>query len=355
MKILFCDLLFEYGNRHVDNSMISLMTKNHEVYLLMNDDFISEKSIYNSNLIILGNKYNARPKGVLGTALQIISRMRLAAKYARELKPDVVYISAYETRTFPIGLHFFDKTSNIVILENYNIDFLRYRLQKIAYKAFANKVHHMVYESFFGDYLVREIGVKPDLVHTVPHFYYPPYNCINGVTKGFDFVGLSGSNDEKVIGEIVEIESKEHFFENNNIRCYIKSFAHHYESEYLTVTDKYLSTEEYNALFYNSKAVLVLFPTDYIYRMSGCIVDAFSNHKQVISTNLELANFYHSKYGDIILPCNTSRDIIHQIKTISSLDTKPVLDFSGFEKDHSGETINYSLNKMLNSITLDRL
>ena len=85
MKILFCDLLFEYGNRHVDNSMISLMTKNHDVYLLMNDDFIADKSIINSNLKILGNKFSNRPKGVVSTAFQILRRMRLAAKYAREL------------------------------------------------------------------------------------------------------------------------------------------------------------------------------------------------------------------------------------------------------------------------------
>lgn len=354
MKILFCDLLFEYGNRHVDNSMISLMTKNHDVYLLMNDDFIADKSIVNSNLKILGNKFSNRPKGVVCTAFQLLRRMRLAAKYARELKPDVIYVSAYETRTFPIGLLFFDKTTNIVVLENYNIDFLRFRLQKLAYKMFANKVHHMVYESFFGDYLVNKIGVKKDLVHTVPHFYYPPYESGNNSTiNKYDFVGLSGSNDQNVIAEIVEIESKEHFFENNHIRCYIKSFAHHYESEYLTVTNKYLSTEEYNALYCDSKAVLVLFPTDYIYRMSGCIVDAFSNHKQVISTNLELAKFYHSKYGAIILPCKSSRDIVNQIKKLSSNIIQPVLDFSGFENDHSDETINSSLNKMLNSITLN--
>lgn len=350
MRILFCDLLFEFGNRHVDNSMIELMTKQHEVYLLMNDDFLKGESS-NNNLIVLGNKYDNKPQGAISNATQILRRMRLAAKYAREIKPDVIYISTYETRTFPFGLLFFDKTSNIVVLENYNIDFLRYRSQKIAYKLFANKVHHMVYESYFGVYLANSIGVKPALIHTVPHFYYPPYanTLANDENSSYDVVGLSGSNDQDVIGEIVEIETKEHFFENNRIRCYIKSFIHHYESNYLTVSNKFLSTEEYNALYCDSKAVLVLFPTSYIYRMSGCIVDAFSNHKQVISTNLELSKFYHSKYGSIILPCESSRDILNQIKTVMN-DNQKKLDFSGFEKDHSDETIDKCLNRMFNII-----
>ncbi len=346
------DLLFEHGNRHVDNSMIKLMAKNHQVYLLMNDDFIADKSIINSNLKVLGNHLSKEPKGSFSRAVLILNRMRLAAKYSKDLKPDIIYISTYETRTFPLGLLFFDKTNNIIVLENYNIDFLRYRSQKIAYKWFANKVHHMVYESFFGDYLVNDIGVKQELVHTVPHFYYAPYvNSLSNIvaSKSYDFVGLSGSNDQDVIGEIVDIETKEKFFENNRIRCYIKSSTHHYESDYLTVSDKFLSTEEYNAMYCDSKAVLVLFPTSYIYRMSGCIVDAFSNHKQVISTNLELSKFYHTKYGSIILPCESSRDILNQIKTIMNDNTNN-LDFSGFEKDHSDETINNSLNKMFNSI-----
>ena len=351
MRILFCDLLFEFGNRHVDNSMIELMTKQHKVYLLMNDDFMKGE-FSNNNLIVLGNKYDNKTKGAISNATQILRRMRLAAKYARELKPDVVYISTYETRTFPIGLFFFDKTSNIVVLENYNIDFLRYRSHKIAYKLFANRVHHMVYESYFGDYLVNSIGVKPELVHTVPHFYYPPYvNSLSYKDEGkrYDFVGLSGSNDQDVIGEIVEIESKEHFFENNRIRCYIKSSIHHYESDYLTVSNRFLSTEEYNALYCDSRAVLVLFPTSYIYRMSGCIVDAFSNHKQVISTNLELSKFYHSKYGSIILPCESSRDVLNQVKTVMNAIQRN-LDFSGFEKDHSNETIEKCLSTMLNCV-----
>ena len=83
--------------------------------------------------------------------------------------------------------------------------------------------------------------------------------------------------------------------------------------------------------------------------MSGCIVDAFSNHKQVISTNLELSKFYHSKYGSIILPCESSRDVLNQVKTVMNAIQRN-LDFSGFEKDHSNETIENCLSTMLNCV-----
>ena len=70
MRILFCDLLFEFGNRHVDNSMIELMTKQHKVYLLMNDDFMKGE-FSNNNLIVLGNKYDNKTKGAISNATQI--------------------------------------------------------------------------------------------------------------------------------------------------------------------------------------------------------------------------------------------------------------------------------------------
>lgn len=43
MKILFCDLLFETGNIHVDNCMIDIMTRDHDVFLLTDESFVSEK------------------------------------------------------------------------------------------------------------------------------------------------------------------------------------------------------------------------------------------------------------------------------------------------------------------------
>lgn len=44
MKILFCDLLFETGNIHVDNCMIDIMTRDHDVFLLTDESFVSEKN-----------------------------------------------------------------------------------------------------------------------------------------------------------------------------------------------------------------------------------------------------------------------------------------------------------------------
>jgi len=355
MKILFVDLLFQHGNLHVDNYMMDIMANNCDVYLLMNEDFLSDKLQNRGRITVLGNPYTKTPNGGALSALQILRRMRLAAKYERELKPDLIYISTYETRVFPLGLKYFRNPRKIVVVENYNIDALCGKVQSYAYKLFAHHVHHLVYEPLFKDYLVEAYNINSDLIHYVPHIQYVKENerddNLNNSQNQYDCIAISGSNDEGTVCDIIKKEKNEHFFEINRIKCFIKCKGIDFKSNYLTVNGRFIPTEEYEELYSKTKVVLVPFPLSYKYRMSGCIVDAFSHYKPVISSGIELAKYYSAKYGIIIRTTNSVEEMLDAVKELIDNREQYKFDFETFINDHSAFEVERNLMEMINIIT----
>lgn len=353
-KILFIDLLCQLGNRHVDNYVMNIMAKENEVYLLMNDDFIVQNLTNKKNIHILGNKLTNNEGGGLKRAFGFLKRMKLAAYFEKQINPDLIYVSAYETRTFWLGLCFFKNPEKIVVVENYNIDFLKDKTQDFAYRKFAPRVHHMVYEPLFKDYLTIAYNLDESKVHCVPHIQYmKEMEVFSGDdTKNiYDCIAISGSNDVEMVREIVNKEEKDHFFSSNKIRCLIKCRAVTYESDYLNVVGKFIPTKEYNELYSKTKMVLVPFPLSYKYRMSGCIVDAFSHRKPVVSSEIELSKYYAKKYGNIISTAVDVDNMLKEIKRILENYNESLYNFDKFAFDHSPFEVERCLSTMINEIS----
>ena len=349
--ILFCDLLLEKGNRNIDNHVIKIMSETNQVHVLANDDF-DVSSISNlDNVYILDNKYGENKKSRFAYYRQVLLRTRLLAKYIKQVQPDLIYISVYHTNLFFFGLPFLRKyLSKIVILENYNIDSLIKNTDRIFYSVYKNCVNHLVYEPYFKDYLCQEVGVREDKVFVMPHMNYAADNIATNcqiTCMDYDCVSLSGSVDESVIEEIVRYEEKHHFFATHKIKCFIKSKLNQYESEYLTVKGGFIETKDYERMYHNSKVILIPFPLTYKYRMSGCVVDSFSHHKPVVSTNFMLAKYYHNKYGNIISPCNNTRDMLEAIKYYINKSKIAPSDFIAFENDHGYKAVKSSIQSMI--------
>lgn len=353
-KILFCDLLLQKGNRNIDNHMIKILSEDHQVYVFADNNFDIMSLKNDSNVYFLENKYDDNHGCSLHYYKRVLQRTKLMAKYIDDINPDIVYISVYHTNLFYFSLPFLKKyLPRIVILENYNIDFLSSSIDRFFYNKYKNVVNHMVYEPYFKEYLCREIGVRPNMVHIVPHIHYSQSlvaDLQEPLDEMYDCVSLSWSIDENVVNDIIEFEKKEHFFEKNNITCFIKSSSHKYESAYLTVKGGFIEKTVYDNLYKNSKIVLIPFPLSYKYRMSGCVVDSFSQHKAVVSTNFMLAEYYHSKYGKIICPCLDVKSMMESIRYYLNNIKIQASDFMQFELDHGYDAVKKSLYEMITKI-----
>lgn len=349
MKILFCDFLFENGNRHVDNFVIDLLAQDNDVYLAMNEDFVCREFINKKNVHILGNKYKETPSRYRKKLIQCLKRMFLASQYDRRINADIIYVSVYDTRVFSLGQFFFRNKKRIYIVENNNIDFLRFKSYRKAYNTFSNKVHHIVYEGLFKDFICNKMGVNSDLVHVIPHVQYRnEYSEDDSVIDPnfiFDCIAISGSNEDLFIKELIRFEETYCLFEKNRIRVLIKSHKIKYETPYLKVICDYIPIDKYNQLYKQCKVVYAPFPSSYKYRMSGCYVDSFSNHRPIVATDIELAKYYHERYGNIIKPCSSIRESVDEI--VYFCNNNVCLNFDRFERDHSIDEVNKALRETI--------
>ena len=66
-----------------------------------------------------------------------------------------------------------------------------------------------MFEKFIGTYLNEKLGVNNQIIYPIPH----PLNCTNNnVNVIYDCVGISNSNDEEIIKNLVEYEKENKVF-----------------------------------------------------------------------------------------------------------------------------------------------
>ncbi len=347
MKILFCDLLLQKGNRHVDECMLSILYEKNEVYVLAEGQYKLENRI---NYCNYKEEIIQNPKGVFRYYYTLFKRMLTCAKYAKSINPDIIFFSTYENRVFIFGMPFFKNMDRIFVVENNNIDYLTNTIHRLLYGLYSNKIHHVVFEKIFGDYLISAHNVPIGKVHVVPHIQYKnEYDKIE--TKGdtaYDCIAISGSNDDSMINALIEHEKTNHILEKNGIRMLIKSHTIRHESEVLKVINDFIPIELYNQLFKQCKVVYAPFPLTYKYRMSGCFVDAFSNHKPVVASSIELAKYYNQCFGSIIMPCSSIEQSVDEI--VNYCRNNIALDFSLFEKEHSYDSVKDALLEIIQKV-----
>jgi hypothetical protein len=335
-KLLFCTFVFEKGGAsHHNTELIKLLSTRFDITLLSKREFLTSEI---ENVDLIENDSYAIRRGVKNV-FGILKNMSIAAKCAKKLKPDIVLISVYETRSFAIGRLLFERNTNIAVIENNNIDLLTKWLNRICYKSFAKSVKHFVFESYIGEYIAEKYRIPDNLIYVMPHIMYPsesPPRRDDKCETDFDCVALSNSNDESTIAKIIESERDNSILKKNNIRMFIKSRKTEFDNDYLVVKTGFIPIEDYHAMIDNCKIVYTPFPKSYKYRMSGSIIDSFSSHKRVVSSSFLLAEEYSRLYPNIIQVEDNPKDALELISKLCRLELSSCsTDFSKFEKDHS--------------------
>lgn len=349
MKILFSDLLYQKGNVHVDTKVIELLAKKNKVFVLASSEF-SEHKVRGENITIIRNRKRRNSENGIIYKLQELYRMWQTAYYARKYDVDLIYISVYEARIFPLGCLFFGRKRAVAVVENDNIDLLTNSVHRFCYKLFANRVYHLVYEDYMKNYLTDNQGVLESLVYTIPHVCYPDDEDHDTTKCGMpDYIAISASNDEEKIKKIIDYEDNFKILKKAKVNLVIKSKLYTYDSEYLHVSNTYYDVGAYSSLFYNCKAVLIPFPSSYKYRMSGNIIDAFAHRKPVVTSNIALAVAYREKYGDIVMVVNSVEELFAELVSKRTSDC-PRSSFNIFLEDHSEKAVENALDRFIEQI-----
>lgn len=270
-----------------------------------------------------------------------------AVKLDRKNHYDYILFLSYHTVIIYLALFFLHISGRRVFITHHNnIDTLSTsRIKKFFFKQYAPKLNHFVFEPFIKDYLVSEYKVNCNKIFVLPH----PKNKYESIDEGnqYDCLGISSSNDENWIQSVIDEEKVSGFFRKNQFKVLLRSKITEFDDGYLKVVKGLFTAEEYYNLYLKAKCIVLPFPDTFTYRMSGSIIDALSNRKKVLLSNIPLFYDYQNRYPNV---CQVGIEPKTLAKSIEDLTKKACTkeqnkDFDKFDMDHSEEEIKNCLIK----------
>lgn len=274
--------------------------------------------------------------------------------YARKYNFDKVIILSF----YDIGLFFsrniLPNNLTFFLMHHYNVDlFCSSKLRRFLFGFYKKKFKHIVQCSFMKKVMVKTVNIDSSDVIVWPH----PLNTIDKMSEieDIDCSGLSTSNDEEVIAEIIEMERNTSILKRENLHVYIKSRKHSFNDGNLIIINGFLDKDVFDDIIDRSKALFLPFPPSFKTRMSGTLMDALSNEKFVIGTRIPVVENSRKSYPLLVKVYDTA-SFVEQLKLLRKGE-KETSQFQNFKKYHCDEYLSEimknSINGHVNSNTID--
>lgn len=348
LKILYMELLNNnYGNKRLDLNIIKCLCKFADVTVACPKGWLSvddgAQLIEFEQVEVDCSKKNRLLKHFYDIKMSC-KKLNVAYQLDKQEHFDYLFFASFHIIALPFYLKKFagfDK--RIFITHHDSVDRItNHNLYGRIFNLYKNLVNHVVLEKFIGYFLIDGLSIDSRKVFCVPH----PLNCTEENKQiVYDCVGISNSNDEAVIKEIVEYEEKTRIFEKKHKHIVLRSKNTQYDNGFLKVIKGYLEDKEYYDYVVATKSLLVPFPLSFQYRMSGTVVDAFSNNIRVVGSKIPLLEYYEGMYPNICRTYETAEELIQILDNIGSND-KFEYEFDQFKEKHSNEYIEDCLKIM---------
>lgn len=343
-KVLYLDFLYPNGHIRQNTTYINYLSEIAKVYVL------SPKGRYDKlppEVELIEKDSLSIKDGKILNRLSSLNIMILSAILARKLKPEYIFVSTYDTLAFAVGRFFFRKQDKLFLLQHFNIDELENSVKRLFFMMYMRKVEYIVFEEFIKKYLVETFRLNEKRIHVLPHQLNENLTKINKII--YSCVGLSNSNDEKLVSEIIDIEKREELLRKAGSKVVLKSKCMEFDNGFLRVIKGYLSNGQYNDYINNSQCIYMPFPSSFRYRMSGTLVDALSNNKMIFGSNIPLIHYFASQYPDVCKIINSAEEFFHHtLNTKSTLTDEQIKNFEQFKIIHSAANIKEVLKMLLN-------
>lgn len=342
MKILYMNLLYNNsGQRRMDENIIRELVKIADVFVVCPEGWY-ERVVDGASYIYYCPETsikNNRVKNYINSTKNIWFANKLSKRGF-----DYYLFASYETAIFSVWNFLNPRVlSRCYVIHNNNIDGVNEKkLKRLFFSTYARKINHIALESFIGDYIKKEFQLKEKTVFVLPH----PLNFNNcNKNKVYDCVGISNSNDDAWINDIIQLEEKTNFFKKNECRVLLRSKEYSYDDGFLSVIKGWLSDADYNEYINTARSIFLPFPESFRYRMSGSVVDAFSNHTVVFGSSIPLFIYYSNIYKNICKVVRSSEEFCNAVIE-QKYNNVNEMDFDLFIQEHSREQVLNALKKM---------
>lgn len=343
MKIVVFDTWLPQAHRKLYNSIIEILSRSNSLIVINKNNYYDHVSdnIQYKTIPLLDLDHG----GLWYKRFAHICNFLMARLSLLGMKYDKVLITTYHTRHFGWQRRWMGK-SPIFLMEHYNVDDIAHPLMLNHYLSYANKVHHLVFAPFIGDY-INSLGVDNCRIHFIHHPLFTEDLNINS-SKDNNYVkvlcpGLS--NDELLMESIIEYERNHSILERNSIRLELRSnkdFDNVPKS--IRLIKGFLSKEAYESLYNDTDLVLVTYPSSYRFRFSSVILNSMTKHKVLIGNNIDIVRYFSNKYPNNCLVFNNVEeffDIIVQKHAFNEDEREK------FINEHSKESIEKEINAII--------
>ncbi len=347
MKILYLDFLCPKGHLNLDINQINRLSNIGDIYV------VSQKGRYKqlpSNVKNIEKKSIEIKPGRIKNRISSLKIMLISAIESRKINHDYIIVSSFETMVFAIGRYLFKRKDKIILFHHFNTDELSIKTKAFFFRTYMNKVRHVVFSEFIKDHLVKEFGIEPSIIFVLPH-HMNKILITNNNKKEYLCVGLSNSNDEKLIENIIHKEEKNELFKHMKIKVVLKSKEFEFDNGYLKVVNGYLEKEVYDNFIDKAQSMYMPFPANFQFRMSGTLIDALTNCKIVYGSDIPVMRHYSKNYPNICKIVNNEDDFI-EILLLNENKTnyiKQEEEFKKFKIEHSEERIELIFKEILSN------
>jgi hypothetical protein len=344
MNILYLDFLNPKSHLRLDINQIETLSKIGQVIVLSP---IGRYKNLPLNVRLIENKFLSISKGRFITRLTSLRSMIVSSYLSRKIDYDCVIVSSFETVIFSIGRFLYSVKKRIILIHHFNIDELTNKIKAMLFRTYMNRFEHIVFEDFIKKKLVDDFGINSDRIHLLPH-HMSMVKTSDKIIYKYDCVGLSNSNDEKIIFKIVEEEKDKSIFKDSGCKVILKSKNIEYDNGFLKVVKGFIQNDQFEDYLRSSRSIYMPFPEDFKYRMSGTLIDALSNQKVVYGSNIMIMEYFASKYPQICKIINSEHDFFkYVIGNSFDLQDKQLIDFKSFYNDYSSEKIKNKFEQIL--------
>lgn len=336
-----------FGHKRENEAIIRQLCKIADVTVVFPDGWLQD--LPEDVHVISYEPHTSCKNKKVALVIKSFKYMLFAKKLDRERRFSYIFFSACSIYTMIFSACWFKDIENRMYVLHHNLsDQLGYSFSKRwAFKIFKGKINHVLLESFIAKNLIEEHHVAADKIFCIPH---PLNRSENHHEIKYDFVGISNSNDEKWISDVIALEKKEELFKRNGIKILLRSSMVEYTNGALTVFKGVIKDEEYYDLILSGKWILLPFPLSYKFRMSGTIVDAFSNGKIILGSNIPLLQYYEERFPYICKVGVDPKGLVSFYKNYRQEEGKESQDFQRFVSLHSEGMLKNALSDMLNKI-----
>lgn len=344
-KVLFADLYYPPSHRNMEEVTLNNLSQVCDLYIMAPGNWYSKLPV-DAHIIETPNYHYDSIKSTKNRLRNAIKNIKLINENLKTRGIDILVLGEFENYILPITRILLPHNIKVLIMHHNNIDLMMQRkIQKIMFVICKNQFNHLVLDNFIGEELVISYKVNADKVYCWPH---PMYETYPNQLKKYDCVGISHSNDEKVIQAIVNTEIQEHPIESNRLKVLLRSKIIEYDNGYLKVIKGWLSNEEYQSYLDNAKCVLVPFSkASFQFRPSGTVIDAFSRNTYVLGSDIALIRDYSKKFPSICKVFNVNSFVKDLVKMIDS-KSNPA-DFEEFKLIHSNLKIQNLMKQSINN------